>query len=139
MGKEQPTNSQIMIIDHDKYVRESLSTFFADGPLRVLIFKTALEGLNALKYQDIDVVIADYFLSDMDGLTFLKKVGEEKPGVSRVLMATLTNEEMALEMARAGIDKLIEKPLSICSLDTIIEEFKIARKSKESSTGEPNE
>lgn len=123
MKKERSNSIQIMIIDDDKYVRESLLMFFGKGPARVLIFKTAAEGLNALKYQDINVVVSDYFLPDMDGLTFLEQVGMEKPGIPRVLMATISNDEMALGVARAGIDKFIEKPLSIDALEAIITEI----------------
>jgi len=139
MENDRPYNSQIMIIDNDKYVRESLGTFFSKSPLRVLIFKSATEGLNALKYQDIDVVISDYFLPDMDGLTFLKQVAIEKPGVPRILMATITNDEMAQEIARTGINKFIEKPLSVDALETIIKEMEIARISKPSSSGKSHE
>ncbi len=130
MKKEQPFAPQIMVIDNDKYVRESLSTFFGKGPMRLLIFRTGSEGLNALKYQDIDVVISDYFLPDMDGLSFLKQVGIEKPGVPRVLMATLTNDEMAIGIARAGIYKFIEKPLTVDSLETIIKELEMVKRTK---------
>jgi DNA-binding NtrC family response regulator len=130
MKKQQPCAPQIMVIDSDKYVRESLCTFFGQGTTRLLIFRTGSEGLNALKYQDIDVVISDYFLPDMDGLSFLKEVAKEKPGVPRVLMATITNEEMALGIARAGIYKFIEKPLTVDSLETIIKELEMVKQSK---------
>lgn len=130
MKKEPSYSPQVMIIDNDKYVRESLSTFFGQGPTRLLIFRSGSEGLNALKYQEIDVVISDYFLPDMDGLSFLKQVAKEKPGIPRVLMATITNEEMALGIARAGIYKFIEKPLTVDSLETIIKELEMVKQSK---------
>ena len=139
MEKDLPYKSQIMIIDDDQYVRESLSTFFGKGPMRVLIFRSASEGLNALKYQEIDVVVSDYFLPDMDGLTFLEQVAIEKPGIPRVLMATITNDEMALGIARAGIDKFIEKPLSIDSLESIIKELEMVKFSRPFPDGESNE
>ena len=130
MKKEQPCAPQIMVIDNDKYVRESLSTFFGQGPMRLLVFRSGSEGLNALKYQDIDIVISDYFLPDMDGLSFLKQVEKEKPGIPRILMATITNDEMALGIARAGIYKFIEKPLTVDSLETIIKEFETIKRSR---------
>jgi len=123
MKKEPPYSSQVMIIDNDKYVKESLSTFFGKGPLRLLIFKSASEGLNALKYQDIDVVIADYFLPDMDGLAFLKQVAREKPGTARVLMATIVNDELKKEISMAGINAFLEKPLTVASIDQILNRF----------------
>lgn len=120
MKKGQKKKLQVMIIDNDKYVRESLSTFFSNGPFQFLIFKSGAEGLNSLKYQNIDVVIADYFLPDMDGMMFLKKVADEKPGIARVLMATIISEELEKEISNARIDAFLEKPLSVASIDRIL-------------------
>lgn len=111
---------QVMLIDNDKYIRESLSTFFGEEHLKFLIFKSAAEGLNSLKYQDIDVVISDYFLPDMDGLTLLKQVAVQKPETARILMATIVSEELEREISQAGIDAFLEKPLTVASIDHIL-------------------
>lgn len=120
------TSLQIILIDNDRYVRESLGTFFNRTPIQFLIFKSASEGLNSLKYQKIDVVIADYFLPDMDGLNLLKQVAVQKPGIARILMATIVSEELEKEVKAAGIDAFIEKPLSVASIDRILN--KISRR-----------
>ncbi len=112
-----------MLIDNDKHVRDSLNLFFEGTQTEVLIFKSGLEGLNSLKYQDIDVVIVDYFLPDMDGIQFLKQVARLHPNVTRILMATISSDDLEQEIVRAGIDRFIEKPLTIATLDTIINEL----------------
>jgi len=81
---DQQNALQVMLIDNDRYVRESLTTFFGNGQYKFLIFKSAAEGLNSLKYQDIDVVISDYFLPDMNGLLFLKKAAVQQPKIARI-------------------------------------------------------
>lgn len=113
----------LMLIDHDRHVRESLKLFFGGGPVSLLIFKTAQEGLNALKYQKVDVVISDYFLPDMDGLALLKQVKEMQPDAMRILMATITSEDLEKDIQKAGINRFIEKPLTVASLDTVINEL----------------
>ncbi len=52
---------QIMFIDNDEHIRDSLKVFFDSSQMDLLIFKSASEGLNSLKYQRIDIVISDYF------------------------------------------------------------------------------
>jgi DNA-binding NtrC family response regulator len=121
---------QIMFVENDRHVRDSLKVFFKNSDIGYLIFKSAAEGLNALKFQNMDVVISDYFLPDMDGVTFLKKVGELYPNIKRILMATITSDDMKLEITKAGIDRFIEKPLSIDSLELIINELETVRSSK---------
>ena len=124
-----------MLIDNDKYVRESLGTLFESGKIKFLIFKSATEGLNSLKYQDIDIVITDYFLPDMDGLTLLKQIAVQQPGVARVLMATISNDELKKEISLAGIDAFIEKPLSVATIDQVIHKINKAY-SKPYTTGD---
>ncbi len=89
----------------------------------MLVFRTGTEGLNSLKYQDIDVVISDYYLPDMDGVSFLKKALEAKPQIKRILMTTIVKEELEKEVAEVGIDRLIEKPLAVTSLENVVNEL----------------
>ena len=122
MNQPNKAASQIMIIDNDEYVRESLSTFFEQSARSLLIFKSAMEGLNSLKYQDISVVISDYFLPDMNGLLFLEKVKQAHPGIVRILMSTIVTDELRAEVEKAGINALMEKPVSVASIDNILNE-----------------
>ena len=124
-----------MLIDSDKHVRDSLNLFFEGSQTDFLIFKSGLEGLNSLKYQDVDVVIADYFLPDMDGIRFLNMAAQIHPKATRILMATVTNDEITLGIARAGIDQFIEKPLTVDSLENIIKELETIKFAKGSPNG----
>ena len=114
---------QIMLIDSDPLVRDSLKLCFESSRSRLLIFKSAREGLNALKYQDIDVVVSDYLLPDMDGIAFLKQVGADHPHIIRILTATLGSDELDRDVRREKIDRFIKKPVTLASLDTIISEL----------------
>ncbi|OQY53400.1 MAG: hypothetical protein B6230_00300 [Desulfobacteraceae bacterium 4572_89] len=130
MEKKKIRSFHIMFIDNDKHVRDSLKVFFENSQTKVLIFKSASEGLNSLKYHNVDVVISDYFLADMDGIEFLTRVAKIHPDTKRILMATITIDDLEQQIVRAGIDRFIEKPLSVASLDTIINELKIMNLSK---------
>ncbi len=112
-----------MLIDNDRHIRESLKVFFEAGQTNFLIFKTAEEGLNALKYQNVNVVISDYFLPDMDGVSFLKQAAQIQNEVTRILMATITSDDLEQEILAEGIDRFIEKPLTVATLDTVINEL----------------
>ncbi|MCD4721934.1 MAG: response regulator [Desulfobacula sp.] len=123
MAKKNKKSPQIMFIDNDEHVRDSLKVFFDSSQMDLLIFQSASEGLNSLKYQKIDMVISDYFLPDMNGVEFLNRVAKTNPDITRILMATIINDDLKLEIIKAGIDRFIEKPLTITSLDIIISEL----------------
>jgi DNA-binding NtrC family response regulator len=123
MAEKYKQLPQIMFIDNDEHVRDSLKVFFDSSRMNLLIFQSASEGLNSLKYQKINVVISDYSLPDMNGIEFLNLVAENYPEIKRILMATIVNDDLKLEILKAGIDRFIEKPLTITSLDIIINEL----------------
>jgi DNA-binding NtrC family response regulator len=85
------------------------------------------------------VVISDYFLKDMDGIEFLSKAAQIHPDATRILMATMTNGEMAMGIARTGIDQFIEKPITVDSLEEIIKELEMIKRSKERPDGKLKE
>lgn len=117
-----------MIVDNDPFVRDSLKFFLDSGHAHYLIFKSGREGLNALEYQHIDVVVCDYFLPDMDGIQFLNQAKIKSTKILRILMATLINDDLRSEIQAAGIERFIEKPLTVSSLDTMICELTCCRK-----------
>ncbi|MDD9305050.1 MAG: response regulator [Desulfobacter sp.] len=117
-------NLHIMFIDNDRHVRDSLKVLFDTSRTQFLIFKSGEQGLNSLKYQQVSLVVSDYFLPDMDGIEFLKQAARIQPGVRRILMATIASEGLEQEIIEAGIDRFIEKPLTVASLDTVINELK---------------
>ena len=69
------------------------------------------------------MIISDYFLPDMDGVAFLTRAALLRPDVTRILMATITSKELEREIRTAGIDRFIEKPLTVATLDTVIHEL----------------
>jgi DNA-binding NtrC family response regulator len=117
-------SSQIMFIDNDEHVRDSLKVFFDSSHMDFLIFKSAQEGLDSLKCREIDMVVSDYFLPDMNGIEFLNQVARMNSGITRILMSTIVNDDLKQEIRKAKIDQFIEKPLTMASLDTIINELR---------------
>jgi len=124
MNRPYKKSSQIMFIDNDEHVRDSLKVFFDSSHMDFLIFKSAQEGLDSLKYREIDMVVADYFLPDMNGIEFLNQVARKNPGITRILMSTIVNDDLEQEIRKAKIDRFIEKPLTMSFLDTIINELR---------------
>ncbi len=114
------TAMQVMLIDQNKCVRESLKTLLDNPRLVFVFFETAVQGLSYLETHDVQVVVSDYFLPDMDGLELLNRALILNPGIFRILMTTLVTDELMAEISVSGIDLLLEKPLSVASLDTIL-------------------
>ena len=103
---------KILLIDDDKWIRDSLSLFFEYEGCHFLALETAEEAMEALKMHNYDIIIVDYKLPGMDGLEFLKRIHESHPDTRKILITAYRNEEVVSEAIRMGVQDFIEKPFT---------------------------
>lgn len=108
---------KILLIDDDKWIRDSLSLFFESEGILLVACETAEEGLETLGDQTYDIIIVDYKLPGMDGLEFLKRIKESHPGSMKVLLTAYKEDKVIAETNRIGVDDFIEKPFTAKTIE----------------------
>ena len=108
---------QMLLIDEDGWIRDSMSLFFEGEGCHFLAVETAEEGLKALKRQAYDIIFVDYKLPGIDGLEFLKRIQETHPDTIKILISAYGNEDVVSEAKRMGIQDFIEKPFTIKTIE----------------------
>ena len=67
--------------------------------------------MNHIKNEDTDLVISDYLMPEMDGITFLGKVRKIKPEIPRIILTGYADKENAIKaINEVGLFQYIEKP-----------------------------
>jgi two-component system response regulator HupR/HoxA len=74
----------VAIVDDDALIVESFDDEFSEDFV-ISGFTSPLEALNAPLLKQVSVVIADFRMPELDGITFLTRVMEARPTVSRIL------------------------------------------------------
>jgi DNA-binding response OmpR family regulator len=83
------SRKHVLIVDDDDCTRSTLSTYLTRERYVVSVARTGREGLRLAKEGLPDVILLDFRLSDMDGLTYLRTLRRESPGdVSAVVVFT---------------------------------------------------
>ena len=102
----------IVIVDDEEMVLTSLSSFLnLETQYDVQTFLSALEALKFVEANAIDLVISDYLMPEMDGITFLGKVRVVRPEVPRVILTGYADKENAIKaINEVGLFQYIEKP-----------------------------
>ena len=102
----------IVILDDEELVVTSLRTFLdLETPYRTVTFTSAKMALQHVQDHDVDLVISDYLMPEMDGISFLSQVRELKPDVPRIILTGYADKENAIKaINQVGLFQYIEKP-----------------------------
>ncbi len=134
---EQENEQHIVIVDDEEIVLSSLESFLMlETDYKVHTFTSAKEALEYVHHNDFDLVISDYLMPEMDGITFLAKVRDLKPEVPRIILTGYADKENAIKaINEVGLFQYIEKPWNNDDLLIILrnglERQKLMKKLKE--------
>jgi DNA-binding NtrC family response regulator len=112
---------KIMLVEDDPWIRDALCLAFRNEGCSLVAFENAVEGIEAVKEQAFDIVISDYWLPDMDGLTFLKMVGSVQPKTLKIIITAYPTSQVTYEMNLMGIHDMIQKPFTIETMEKSLE------------------
>ena len=112
----------IIIVDDEEMVLTSLSSFLMlETGYNVETFLSPHEALEFITSSEVDMVISDYLMPEMGGITFLAKVRDIKPQVPRIILTGYADKENAIKaINEVGLYQYIEKPWDNDDLHIII-------------------
>ncbi|MFC1538608.1 response regulator [Candidatus Latescibacterota bacterium] len=115
-------NDTVLLVDDEEMVLTSIESFLAlETEYNVVTFTSANEALSFLNNNSVDLVISDYVMPEMDGITFLSKVRELKPEIPRIILTGYADKENAIRAINdVGLFQYIEKPWENNDLKIII-------------------
>jgi two-component system, chemotaxis family, protein-glutamate methylesterase/glutaminase len=104
---------KVMVVDDSAVVRQVVAGLLGDTPGIEVIAAVAdpLLAIERLKQQWPDVIVLDVEMPRMDGITFLRKIMQERP-TPVVICSTLTEKgaKTTLEALSAGAVAIVTKP-----------------------------
>ncbi len=105
-------NASVVLVDDEEMVLTSLSSFLTlETDYDIHTFTSAKEALDFVKTNPVDIVISDYLMPEMDGITFLGHVRDVKPEVPRIILTGYADKENAIKaINEVGLYQYIEKP-----------------------------
>jgi DNA-binding NtrC family response regulator len=102
----------IVIVDDEDIVLTSISSFLELETEYVLhTFNSPHKALEYVKDNEVDLVVSDYLMPEMDGMSFLAQVRDLKPSVPRIILTGYADKENAIKaINEVGLFQYIEKP-----------------------------
>jgi len=101
-----------MLVDDEPMVATALRSFLElETAWRILTFSDPLQALDTLRGHDVDVLVTDFMMPGLDGVTFLRHAREIQPLASRVLLTGYADKTNAIRaINEAGLYYYLQKP-----------------------------
>lgn len=117
-------NSQatVMIVDDEEMVVGAIQSFLElETSYDVLSFTSPEAALDTLRDRPTHVVVADFMMPEMDGVTFLTRARDVRPSATRILLTGYADKQNAIRaINEAGLYQYLEKPWNNEALKLII-------------------
>ncbi|MDX8381478.1 MAG: sigma-54 dependent transcriptional regulator [Ghiorsea sp.] len=107
---------QILIVDDEQPIRESLSGLFEDEGYLVSTAASGEEAVARFRKSPADCVFLDIWMPGIDGLETMNRLKQINPSVPVIMMSGHATIDTAVRATKQGAFDFIEKPFSLDKL-----------------------
>ena len=105
-----------LLVDDDPFIRDAMKLAFDQKGFSLQTARTAEEGLKAMHGAGFDIIISDFKLPGINGLTFLKQAVISQPEAVKVLISANGDDEMISQAYTIGVHDFLQKPFTQATL-----------------------
>lgn len=118
--KTQIEENKILVIDDDKSILKTLTSYLKKLNYEVYSAENGLEGIEIAKKAHPDLVITDIKMPEADGFTVLKRIKEIDNHIHVIMITAFDDMHSTVKAMQQGAYDYIEKPLEIDKLKITI-------------------
>ncbi|TXD38695.1 sigma-54-dependent Fis family transcriptional regulator [Lujinxingia vulgaris] len=111
---------RILVVDDEPHARRALVELLSDEGYEVSSAGDGFKALGILREWPCEVLLTDWRMPVMDGITLVKKAREEQPDLGCVVMTAFGSVESAVEAMKAGADDYLTKPLNFDAVSLVL-------------------
>jgi len=112
---------KILIIDDDPLIRNALSDRLTRAEFHITEAEDGRKGIESFLSDEFDLILLDYSLPDMDGLTILEKLKKKESEQVVIMMTGYSSVENAVKAMRMGVFDYITKPFDMDEMMITVE------------------
>ena len=115
------TVPQLLIVDDELHVRESLSHWFAEDGYDVVAADSGKQALALLGRRSFDIVITDIRMPGMDGLELQHRILEVDPDLAIIVITAYASVSTAVQALKEGAYDYLAKPFDPEEMTRVVE------------------
>jgi two-component system, NtrC family, response regulator AtoC len=116
------SHATILVVDDEQLIRWSLAERLKTEGYEVLEAETGAEALEHAQHGGVDLVLLDYKLPDLDGVTILRKLKELDPDTLVILLTAYASVDTAVTAMKLGAYHFANKPFDLDAIAAMVEQ-----------------
>lgn len=104
------TAKNIMVIDDDQDLRESIIEILEDNDFTVIGCESAEDALQKIKIENPHLIIVDNMMPGMGGMAFIPLVKNKYPSILIIMITAFSTVDNAVAVMKSGADDYLAKP-----------------------------
>jgi CheY-like chemotaxis protein len=106
-------NSRALVVDDDQVLAKTLADVLRLKGWVVTTVNSGADAVNAAAATEFDIVLMDFKMPGMDGVSTFKALKRLRPKPNVVLMSAYLAQEVVDEAQREGILRVLSKPVDV--------------------------
>ena len=108
---------KILLVDDSRTIRNIQKNVLKQlGHTDIMEAEDGVQALARLAEQMADLLLVDWNMPNMDGITLIRKIRETNKSVPIIMCTTEAEKSRVLEAVKAGVNNYIVKPFTVESL-----------------------
>lgn len=103
--------NRVLIVDDERFFLEAIDETLSEAGYETVRAENGAQALEHAGDPAVSVVVLDVRLPDMDGISVLARIREERPELPVIMLSASTDQEIVLEALRLGASDYLAKPL----------------------------
>lgn len=114
---------KVMLVDDSRTIRNIQKNVLAQiGHTEIMEAGDGVEALKLLETETPDLMLVDWNMPNMDGITLIRKVRETNKKTPIIMCTTEAQKDRVIEAIKAGVNNYVVKPFNVESLSEKIDQ-----------------
>ena len=114
---------KVLVVDDDRSVLSTYRRLLRRSGYEAVTEANPLTVLESGRTEGVDLLLLDYRMPGLDGLSLLAELRQRECRARVVLVSAYLNEDGRSPARTLGVDRVLEKPVDIAALREVLHEL----------------